>query len=327
MQTWVVHGPDGDDGFSVFTREEWAAHGRRWPSRPTDSDIGLALAAGEVMASGEVVDVYGPLCRILAEAIAAGGGVAPEASDPRPKPTRRPPFVIGIAGGVAAGKSTTARVLQALLRRGEGRPRVDVLATDNFLYPNRELQERGLMDRKGFPESYDQSRLAAVLAAIRAGEPEVSTPVYSHESYDIVTGAQLIRRPEIVIVEGLNALQASAGAGPGDRVSNPDLFDVRIYVEAAEEDIALWFSTRLLALRTIGPAQPGPFSQWLASLSEEEVRSLAASTWSGINLVNLRENVAPTRGLADVVLEKGRDHHVSRVLVRRSWLPGRCGAW
>lgn len=299
-----MHG-SGDDAFLVFTREEWAALGRRSPNRPSESDIELVLVAGEVMASGEVVDVYGPLCRILAEPIAAGRGAAHEVADLPPEGARRQPFVIGIAGGVAAGKSTTARVLQALLRQGEGRPRVDVLATDNFLYPNRELQERGLMDRKGFPESYDQSRLAAVLAAIRAGEPEVRTPVYSHESYDIVTGVQLIRRPEIVIVEGLNALQATTWGERRDRVSFPDFFDVSIYVEAAEEDIALWFRKRLLALRTTRPQRPGPFSQLLASLSEEEVRSLATSTWSGINLVNLRENVAPTRSLADVVLEKG----------------------
>jgi len=326
-----VHGSDGDGGFQVFTREEWAALGRRSPNPPSQSDLGLAVAAGAAMASGEVADVYGPLCQILARPIAvrpiavrpiAVRVGAAEVVQPLPERARRQPFVLGITGSVAGGKSTAARVLQALLRGGAGRPKVDVLATDNFLHPNRELQARGLMERKGFPESYDQGRLIAALAAIRAGEPEVRIPVYSHESYDIVAGEQVIRRPDIVVVEGLNALQAGTGGGGRHQVSFQDFFDFSLYLDAAEEDVALWFGERLLALRTNRPLRPGAFSQWLAGLSEAEARSIAESTWSGINLVNLRENVAPTRDLADVVLEKGRDHRVGRVLVRRTWPPG-----
>jgi len=194
------------------------------------------------------------------------------------------------------------------------------------LYPNRELQARGLMERKGFPESYDQGRLIAALTAIRAGEPEVAIPVYSHESYDIVAGEQTIRQPDIVVVEGLNTLEAGSGGEGRDRVSSQGFFDFRLYLDAAEDDVALWFGERLLALRTSRPLRPGPFSKWLAGLSEAEARSIAESTWSGINLVNLRENVAPTRGLADVIVEKGRDHRVTRVLVRSPLVPGPYGA-
>jgi len=318
---------DGDGGFQALTREEWAALGRRSPNRPSESDIGQAVAAGEVMEPGEVAEVYGPLCQILADPIAVICGATHKVADPLPGDVRPRPFVIGIAGSVAVGKSTTSRVLQELLRRGTARPTVDVVATDNFLYPNRELQACGLMDRKGFPESYDQGRLIAALAAIRAGEPEVRIPVYSHESYDIVAGEQLVGRPDIVIVEGLNALQAGTGDERRRRVSFADFFDFSLYLDAAEDDVALWFGERLLALRASVASRPGALAQWLASLSEAEARSMADSTWSGINLVNLRENVAPTRGLADVVLEKGRDHHVSRVFVRRSWPPGPDGAW
>ncbi len=174
------------------------------------------------------------------------------------------------------------------------------------------------MDRKGFPESYDQRRLVEALTAIRAGGQEVATPVYSHVAYDIVPGElQIIRRPDILLVEGLNVLQVSTTGASASHVVVSDFFDVSIYVDAAETDVARWFRERLLVLRST-MNEPGSFFQRLASLSDEEVTTLAEQVWDQVNLVNLRENVAPTRGRADLIVEKGSDHLVDRVLIRRS---------
>ena len=228
------------------------------------------------------------------------------------------PFIIGIAGGVAVGKSTTARVLQALLAKGEGRGSVELLTTDGFLWPNATLEARGIMGRKGFPESYDQRRLVEVLTAIRAGEPEVATPVYSHAFYDIVPGElHIIRRPDILIVEGLNVLQISTVGASTSPVVVSDFFDISIYVDAAETDVARWFRERLLVLRST-TSEPGSLFHGLASLSDREVTALAKQVWDQVNLVNLRENVAPTRGRAHLIVEKGPDHLVHRILLRRS---------
>ena len=306
-----------EEDFEIYTRASWAASGRRNPDPPSESALGRDIAGGVTIAPDEVVDIYAPLCQLIAAAITARP-ISREMEAPPTGERTAAPFVIGIAGSVAVGKSTTARVIQAMLHRGEGHPAVEVLSTDSFLYPNRVLEDRGLTQRKGFPESYDVGGLLTTLDAIRAGESEVSVPVYSHESYDILRGeVRQIRRSGIVIVEGLNVLQPIARRGPGERSEPSDLFDFSIYLDAAEEDIARWFRYRLLAVRSTGSEQPGTFRQWLGSLSEEEILALAAQTWSEVNLVNLREHVAPTRRRANVILEYDLDHHVTRVLVRR----------
>jgi type I pantothenate kinase len=266
----------------------------------------------------EVVDVYLPLAELLALIADTRQHAQQRIGAFLGEDRERVPFIIGIAGGVAVGKSTTARLLQTLLGNGDKHPSVELLTTDGFLFPNATLEARGIMSRKGFPESYDQRRLIEALAAIRAGVAEVATPVYSHLSYDIVPDElQIIRRPDILIVEGLNVLQVSTrGVAPAPVVVS-DFFDVSIYVDAAETDVAGWFKERLLALRS-ALNEPGSFFHRFASLSDEEVVALAEQVWDQVNLVNLQENVAPTRGRAHLILEKGSDHLVRRVLLRRA---------
>ncbi len=307
----------GDDGFRAFGREDWAALAH--PSVVPDDEIELAEAvAGEVrMATDEILEIYRPLCQLLdvvmttarSSARAVDGFLAVE-----PGPS---PFVVGVAGGVAVGKSTVALVLEALLGRGRHPRSVAGLCTDAFLFPNDVLEARGLSDRKGFPDTYDHAALVGALASIRAGAPDVEVPVYSHSAYDVVAGAtRTIDRPDVVVVEGLNVLQI----GPVD-TNRPavvsDFVDVVVYVDAAERDAAAWFEQRLLGLRGVAGDQDGAFLRWLCSLSEEEVRDVARVTWSEINLVNVRRHVAPSRRRAHVVLHKGSDHRVDQVLVRR----------
>jgi type I pantothenate kinase len=285
----------------------------------TDAEVRSLSATGEPPSGAEVVDVYLPLAQLLTllaetkrKAQRSIGAFLEEDRDDVP-------FVIGIAGGVAVGKSTMARVLQALLRKNADRPAVDLLTTDGFLLPNAVLEERGLMGRKGFPESYDQRALLAALASIRAGDPEVITPVYSHVAYDVVPNQfQTLRRPDIVIVEGLNVLQVNTRGAPRDHVVVSDFFDFSIYVDAAEEDVARWFCERLLTLRSTVLQEPDSFFHRFASLSDQEVAAIAAQVWDEINLVNLRENIAPTRGRAHLVVEKDSGHRVARLLLRRA---------
>ncbi len=227
--------------------------------------------------------------------------------------------MVGVAGSVAVGKSTVAAVLQALLGRHPGLRPVEVLSTDAFLYSNAELAARGLSARKGFPESYRWPDLVAALAEVRAGADEVVMPVYSHRDYDIVPGRhQRVCRPATVIVEGLNVLQISRGGdgAPDGSALLSDLLDWSIYVDAAEEDIARWHRQRLLDLHRTGTAESGGFLGWFCSLTKEEAESVAETSWSEINAVNLRAHIAPTRVRADMVLHKGADHRVSHVLVR-----------
>jgi type I pantothenate kinase len=312
-----------DAGYEVFTRERWAALARRSDTDLSDTDlsdteVGHLVATGEAISHEEVVDIYLPLAQLLALTARTTRQARRTVDDFLGGDRGVVPFIIGIAGGVAVGKSTTARVLQALLKKSEGHPTIDLLTTDGFLWPNDTLEARGIMGRKGFPESYDQRRLVEALAAIRAGEPEVGTPVYSHLSYDIVPGeVQFFRRPDILIVEGLNVLQVSTKGAFPPHVVVSDFFDFSIYVDALEIDVARWFNERLLALRSV-LQEPGSFFHRFASLSDEEVTRLAEQVWEQVNLVNLRENVAPTRSRANLVVEKGGNHLVQRVLLRRS---------
>jgi len=306
-----------DRRYEVFTRERWAALPRRSGTALSASEVRDLAATGEPISLEEVRDVYRPLAQFLDLLARAKDDAHQRMAEFLGEDRASAPFIIGIAGGVAVGKSTTARVLQALLGQSKDRRSIDLLTTDGFLWPNAILEARGIMGRKGFPESYDLRRLVEALAAIQAGEPEVATPVYSHLAYDIVPGkVHIIRRPDILIVEGLNVLQISTTGASPSQVAVSDFFDVSIYVDAAETDVARWFSERLLVLRsTMG--EPGSFFHVLASLSDHDVTALAEQVWDQVNLVNLRENVAPTRGRAHLIVEKGSNHLVDRILLRR----------
>jgi type I pantothenate kinase len=229
------------------------------------------------------------------------------------------PFVIGLAGSVAVGKSTAARILQRLLSRWPESPRVDLVATDGFLLPNATLEARGLLERKGFPESYDRRALVRFVSDVKAGLPEVAAPVYSHVRYDIVPGETLVvRSPDVLIVEGLNVLQT--GAAPPGRQAQPfvsDFFDFTIYVDADEADVSRWYVDRFLRLRETVFRDPSSYFRRYADLDHDEAVATAGRIWREVNGVNLRENIAPTRGRARLILEKGPDHAVRRVLLRR----------
>jgi len=222
--------------------------------------------------------------------------------------------VIGVAGSVAVGKSTFARILQALLSRWPDHPQVDLITTDGFLHPNAVLAERGIMDRKGFPESYDTRSLLEFLRAVKSGEPEVSAPVYDHVTYDILPGTRsVVRRPDIVIVEGLNVLQVG-----GDGVEFvSDYFDFSIYVDADESDIEEWYVERFFALRESVFQNPASYFSNFAGLSDEEAERVARGIWSAINGKNLAENIAPTRDRASLILRKAADHRVTQVQLRK----------
>jgi len=294
------------EGFESFPRPRWIELGCGAGDGWAAPALAGAVATGEPVAPDEVLDVYVPLARWISDRLAPGPG------------PRSATAVIGVTGSVAVGKSTTARVLRGLLERAPSRPTVDLLATDGFLFPNQMLVERGILDRKGFPESYDHRAMVRALEAIRHGQAEVTVPVYSHRDYDVVPGAvQRIRRPELLVVEGLTVLQGAPGARIEEDHGLRSLVDLAVYVDAAEEDVARWHIERLAALRAEGSGEPSDFQRWFSSLSDTEAHRVAVSSWSEINLVNLRRHVAPTRPLADVIIHKGPDHRVLRVLLRR----------
>ena len=263
---------------------------------------------------GEVEDVYLPLSRLLRLYYEASAGLRETVGAFLGEQIRPAPFTIAIAGSVAVGKSTTARVLRTLISRWPARPQTELVTTDNFLYPNAVLAERGLTDRKGFPESYDRRALLRFVQQVRAGVPEVTAPVYSHLAYDILPGQrQSVRRPDVLILEGLNVLQPA----PAGALAVADFIDFSIYVDARTDDIEQWFLARLRALRDTAFTDPrSPFRQ-LAEVSLAEVDAFGAEVWKTINEVNLVENIQPTRARATLVLHKDADHAVTRVGLRR----------
>lgn len=264
-------------------------------------------------------EIYVPLSRLLNLHVAAVQHLYQARREFMGSPIPQTvPYIVAVAGSVAVGKSTFSRVLQASLARWSNHPRVDLVTTDGFLYPNRVLEERGLMKRKGFPESYDQRRLLHFLADIKAGVPVVAAPVYSHLHYDIVPDTiQEVRQPDILIIEGLNLLQSPDGAGGASRVFVSDFFDFSIYLDTDEQTIERWYVERFLRLReTVFRDQASYFHRY-AELSEAEAIETARRIWEEINLLNLRENIRPTRERAHLILEKGEDHVVESVKLRR----------
>ncbi|MEZ4379752.1 MAG: type I pantothenate kinase [Nannocystaceae bacterium] len=309
-----------DEEFSPYIRfsaQQWGALRASTPLSLNEADLERLRGINVELSLDEVVRIYLPLSRLLSLYVAASQELYRASDTFLGKLPGKVPFIIGIAGSVAVGKSTTARVLEALLERWPAHPKVDLITTDGFLYPNKVLAERGLMDRKGFPESYDRRRLLRFLSAIKSGAPDVRAPVYSHLTYDIVDDAEVtVEQPDIVIVEGLNVLQT----GPvedGHTTFVSDYFDFSIYVDAPIDHIRRWYIERFLALRQTAFKDPRSFFRRFAALSDDEAEATAIRIWTEINERNLGENIAPTRARADLILHKGPEHNVSEVYLRR----------
>lgn len=284
----------------------------------SERDLEELRGINERVSLDEVAQIYLPLSRLLNLYVAATQNLRQTTDTFLGKLASRIPYVVGIAGSVAVGKSTAARIIQALLSRWPNHPRVDLITTDGFLFPNRVLEERGLMGRKGFPESYDVRRLLRFLSDLKAGMPEVAAPVYSHQAYDIVAGeTQAVRAPDIMIVEGLNVLQTGDGRKSPPRTFVSDFFDFSIYVDADEDDVRQWYLARFHTFRKTIFQDPASYFHRYAGLAEEEATATALQIWDQINGVNLRENILPTRERAHLILEKSQDHTVHGVKLRK----------
>jgi type I pantothenate kinase len=302
------------DRYLRFSRDDWARLRAATPLTLRERDLESLQGITERIDLDEVTAIYLPLSRLLNLYVSATQDLQRVSSTFLGSMAPKVPYVIGIAGSVAVGKSTFARILQALLSRWPDHPEVELLTTDGFLLPNAVLAERGIMDRKGFPESYDTRSLLAFLRAVKSGEAEVSAPVYDHLHYDIVPDESVIvRQPDILIVEGLNVLQV-------DRESPEfvsDYFDFSIYVDADEADIEEWYVRRFFALRESVFRNPDSYFRHYAGLSDREAEEIARGIWTAINGRNLRENIAPTKERASLVLHKAGDHRITRVDLRR----------
>ncbi|MWC00092.1 type I pantothenate kinase [Agromyces seonyuensis] len=301
--------------FIELDRAAWAALAPSLPQPLTETEIVQLRGLGEPLDPREVAEVYLPLSRLLNLYVGGTKSLRNATNEFLRERTEPTPFVIGVAGSVAVGKSTIARLLRELLSRWEHTPRVELVTTDGFLFPNAELERRGLMGRKGFPESYDRRALLRFVSEVKSGAAEVKAPFYSHLAYDIVPSAAItVRRPDVLIVEGLNVLQPP---GPGHRLAVSDLFDFSIYVDARTVDIARWYEERFLKLQRGAFANPKSYFHRYASLTEDEARSRAREIWTAINEPNLLQNVRPTRSRASLVLRKSADHAVDSVLLRK----------
>ncbi len=300
-------------------RRAWARLRDHHPLSLTAEDVARLRGLGDRLDLHEVEQVYLPLSRLLNFYVGATEGLHRVTTDFLREQPERTPFVIGVAGSVAVGKSTTSRILRELLARWPGTPRVELVTTDGFLYPNAELERRGLLQRKGFPESYDRRALLRFVAEVKAGADEVSAPVYSHLTYDIVPGERaVVHRPDVLIVEGLNVLQPPRVQPDGRTgLAVSDFFDFSVYVDARVEDIRRWYVDRFLRLRETAFADPHSYFHRYAALSDDEARATAERIWATINEPNLTENVRPTRGRASLVMSKGDDHSVRRVRLRK----------
>ena len=304
---------DDTTAYMTFSRQEWAALRANTPLTLAARDLAILRSVNEEVSLDEVVEAYLPLSRLLNLHVAAARSLSTVKDAFLGRPASHAPYIIAVAGSVAVGKSTFARILRTLIARWPDRPNVELITTDGFLHPNAVLDQRGIMTRKGFPDSYDMRRMIRFLADIKRGEPEVAAPIYSHMAYDILPGEnQVIRQPDVLIFEGLNVLQA--GAHP---VLASDFFDFSVYLDADEVDIEAWFLERFLLLQKTAFRDENAFFNRYKDLTQDEATAFAQNVWRSINLPNLRENILPTRERADLILTKRPDHTLGEVRLRR----------
>jgi type I pantothenate kinase len=305
--------------FLTLSRAEWAKLADATPLPLTEDDVARLRGLGDPIDLAEVDQIYRPLSRLLDLYSGAVGELHNAASAFLGERASRTPFVIGVAGSVAVGKSTTARVLRELMARWPSSPRVSLVTTDGFLLPNAELSRRGILDRKGFPESYDRRALRDFIAAVKSGAAEATAPVYSHVAYDIVADdAVTVTRPDILIVEGLNVLQPATLRETDDTaLAVSDYFDVSIYVDADPAHVRRWYIERFLSLKASAFARPDSYFKAFSKLTDEEATTRAGHIWDTINAPNLVQNIAPTRSRATIILLKGSDHSVESVRLRK----------
>ncbi len=304
--------------YAVFGRAEWARLRESHPMSLTQDDLTRLRGLGDRVDLREVEEVYLPLSRLLHFYVEATHGLRLATSEFLGERPTRVPFVVGVAGSVAVGKSTTARILKELMSRWPHTPRVELVTTDGYLYPNAELEARNLLQRKGFPESYDRRALLRFVAEVKSGQPVVQARQYDHLTYDVLPETIAVPKPDVLIVEGLNVLQPPSVRPDGSNTGAiSDWFDFSVYVDAEVADIREWYVRRFLRLRRTAFADPESYFHRYAGLSDEQARATAADIWGRINEPNLVENVEPTRNRATLVLSKGPDHAVRQIELRR----------
>jgi type I pantothenate kinase len=305
--------------FRRFARDEWAPLRADTPMTLTAADLDEVRSLNDRIDLDEVEAIYLPLSRLLNLYVQASQKLFQASNVFLHRTELKVPYVIGVAGSVAVGKSTSARILRRLLSRWPTTPKVDLVTTDGFLIPNAVLEREGLLQRKGFPESYDLPRILRFMADIKSGERDVEAPLYSHLTYDVVPDkTQLVDQPDILIVEGINVLQTGRPPRDGRGIPNTsDFFDFSIFIDAEESDLRQWYIERFFTLKNGAFKNPKSYFHRYGSLTDDEARATATRIWSTINLLNLRENILPTRPRADLVLRKGADHKVRSVFLRK----------
>ena len=312
----AVQGPEGLSPYLAIERRDWAELGNSSDQPLTEAEITKLRGLGDFLDIKEVSEVYLPVSQLLSLYAKASGDLHQNTEGFYGQRATRTPFIIGIAGSVAVGKSTASRLLKELMSRWEGTPIVELVTTDGFLYPNEELERRGLLSKKGFPESYDRKRLLQFVSDIKSGKSNVQAPVYDHLAYDILPGEfATVGAPDVLIVEGLNVLQPPS---VGQEVALSDYFDFSIYIDAEPETIQSWYLSRFEQLFETAFLNPKSyFHQLTSELGRQEAIERAAGFWKEINLPNLIQNIEPTRSRATLVMQKGEGHRVERVQVRK----------